>query len=338
MDNRQPEAADRQNVEHWSREGFFGDGVTVIRPHHTPDYVSAQGPHAPHRLRIEDLVLPDRGDPGALPVTVLASRSGVRLSVSGRQESMPFVLSNVEADEIHFVQNGELQFMTAFGTITGLPGDFVCIPRAVPYRVCPLKKPTLSVSVEVPGAVKLDPRPPFALDVERAIIDRGRKPGAETIMLVKSFDGITRYVKPHDPLSLVTVADGTIPVWKLNLRTLFTNPAGHPAQFASSPNSDVLLYNLSARRRRRPPIHSNADYDEVIFYFSGPGAWGHVKEPGTLTWVPKGVAHHGPSEDVAEGYLAWLLESRATLRLTPEGAAIAELTETDMYGPLSSSS
>jgi homogentisate 1,2-dioxygenase len=60
---------------------------------------------------------------------------------------------------------------------------------------------------------------------------------------------------------------------------------------------------------------------------------GAVKEPGTLTWVPKGVAHHGPTEDVPEGYLAWMLESRPTLRLTDAGEKVAQLMETDLYGP-----
>ena len=34
-----------------------------------------------------------------------------------------------------------------------------------------------------------------------------------------------------------------------------------------------------------------------------------------------------------EGYYAWMLESRCTLRLTDAGAAAAELMETDLYGP-----
>src|SRR5262245_57646900 len=65
--------------EHWSREGFYGDGFNVIRPQHVPDYLSVNGPHAPHRLRIGEVTLPDNGDPEALPVPILVGRSGVRL-------------------------------------------------------------------------------------------------------------------------------------------------------------------------------------------------------------------------------------------------------------------
>lgn len=325
-------AADKDSYrEHWSREGFYGDGFNVIRSHHVPDYISVNGPHAPHRLTIGEVSLPDRSDPEMLPVPVLVGRSGVQLSISGRERPMPFVFSNVEADEVYFIQQGEVTFATAYGTIAGLPGDFVFIPRAIPYTVRPKPGPTLMMIVEIPGAARLDMKPPFPVSTELASVLVSDSEG-ETTLLVKSFDGITRYLKPHNLLVATALDDGTNPVWKINLKDIPPNEAGHPTQFAASPNKDELLYTLSARRRRRPPIHYNADYDEVIIYFSGPGAWGNVTEPGTLTWVPKGIAHHGPSEDVPEGYLAWMLESRSTLRLTPAARRFAQLLELDMYG------
>ena len=324
-------------VEHWGREGFYGDGVNVIRSRHIPDYLQVTGPHAPHRFNIDEVFAPDRDDPEALPVPIFVGRSGAQLSVSARMRPMPFVVSNVEADEVHFIQQGEVGFATAYGNITGMPGDFVFIPRAVPYRVSPVKLPTLSLVVETPGALRFDAKPPFTPRSESATIDDAAAQDAETVVLVKSFDGVTRYVKPYNVLAAVSISGGTNPVWKLNLKDIPPNEAGHPTQFAASPHNDELLYTLSARRRRRPPIHYNADYDEVIYYFAGPGAYGAVNEPGTLTWVPKGVAHHGPTEDVPEGYYAWMIESRSTLRLTPAGLKTAQLMETDLYGPHPSS-
>lgn len=326
-----------QYVEHWGREGFYGDGVNVIRPRHVPDYISVKGPHAPHRLRIADVSLADGGEPEALPMPILSARTGVQLSICRSERPMPFIVSNVEADEVHFIQDGEIGFATAYGNITGVPGDFVFIPRAVPYSARPLRGPSLSVIVETPGAIRFDAAPPFSAESEAAILETSESREGETILLVKSFDGVTRYVKPHNVLAAVSMNGGTNPVWKMNLKNIPPNEAGHPTQFAASPNKDELLYTLSARHRRRPPIHYNADYDEVILYFSGPGAWGGVKDPGTLTWVPKGIAHHGPSEDVAEGYQAWMLESRSTLRLTEAGLKVAQLMELDMYGPHPSS-
>lgn len=320
-------------TEHWGREGFYGDGINVLRAQHVPDFVSVNGSHAPHRFNLAAVELADRLDAGALPTPVMLSRTGAQLSVSGRERPMPFVISNVEADEVHFIQQGEVHFATAYGNITGDAGDFVFIPRAVPYRIEIEKGPTLALIVETPGAAKFAAAPKFEPQIQSAVIESRPAQSTETILLVKSFDGVTRYVKPYDPFAMVSVSGGNNPVWKINLKNIPVNEAGHPRQFAASPNNDELFYTLSARRRRRPPMHYNADYDEMIFYFAGPGAYGAVKEPGTLTWVPKGVAHHGPTEDVAEGYMAWMLESRPTLRLTEAGKKVAQLMETDLYGP-----
>jgi homogentisate 1,2-dioxygenase len=330
-------AKNEEYREHWSREGFYGDGFNVIRAHHVPDYISVNGPHAPHRFALGAVVPPDRSDPAALPLPVLVGRSGVQLSVSGRERAMPFVISNVEADEVYFIQEGEVVFVTAYGNIGGRPGDFVFIPRAVAYSVRPLRGPTLMAIVEIPGAIRLDTAPPFTALRESASVELSGNGEGETTWLVKSFDGVTRYIKPYNLIAASSPEGGTNPVWKISLKDIPPNEAGHPTQFAASPNKDELLYTLSARRRRRPPIHYNADYDEVIIYFTGPGAWGSVKEPGTLTWVPKGIAHHGPPEDVPEGYLAWMLELRSTLRLTPAAQRVAQPMELDMYGPHPSS-
>jgi len=318
--------------EHWGREGFYGGGINVIRAQHVPDFLQVSGLHAPHRLNINDVALPDRNDPQALPMPIFVSRSGAQLSVTGRRQPMPFVISNVEADEIHFIQTGAVHFATAYGSVAAQPGDFVFIPRAVPYQIDRVGGDTLSLIAEIPGAVKFAATPEFEARIIAPEIESATPQRGETNVLVKSFDGLTRYVKPESPLAMVSVSGGTNPVWKINLRDIPPNEAGHPTQFAASRDNDEIFYTLSARRRRRPPMHYNADYDEMVYYFAGPGAWGAVKEPGMLTWVPKGIAHHGPAEDVPEGYLAWMLESRPTMRLTGSGVKVAQLMETDLYG------
>lgn len=327
-------------LEVWSREGFTGDAALVRRPNYSPEFLSAQGPHAPRRLGISALDLADATDPWELPTVIATARSGLRLAVSGRCEPMPYVLRNVEADEIHFVQSGRLEIRTDFGTIDAEAGDFVCIPRAIGYRIEGVASNSLTLVVESPSALRFDTPARagmvnFGRDVHYALLEPS-KPGGETTMILKSHDERTRIVYPHDPLAATERAGGSNPVWKLKLAHIapltYEPGGGPPAQFLGTSGNEVLLYTLSARHGRRPPIHVNADYDELIYYFAGPGAWGAVDEPGTLTWVPKGVTHHGPTEDVAEGYLAWMLESRSTLRLTPAALAAAELMETGSYG------
>lgn len=330
------------NAHLWSRDGFNGDMCVTVRTHPIIGYNEVRGDHAPHRLDLHDLNLPDRTDAGALPVVFATSRKDVSLSASARSEPAPFAWRNAEHDELHFVQEGELDYVTDFGTLRAEPGDFVCLPRAVTYRVVPVKTPTLRVIVETPEQLQLNPPAPFGMvnfarDVKRPDPAQSSQQEGRTELFVKAFDGITRFVMPRDPMGVVAVIGGQIPVWKLNLANIqpltYMPHGGPPGSFAESTSHDLLLYTLSSRPGGRPPMHHNADYDEVIFYFGGPGAYGALDKPGLMTWVPKSIGHWGPVEDVPEGYLAWLLESTGTLRLTPAGQAVAHLMETGEFAP-----
>ncbi|MFM0133278.1 homogentisate 1,2-dioxygenase [Paraburkholderia sediminicola] len=255
---------------------------------------------------------------------------------------MKFVVRNVEADEIHFVQSGPVRFETDVGCLTADEGDFVCIPRAVAYRFAPVNGAMRSLIIESPSPLKLAPPAPFGMinfprDVKHAQANPEMPPGGPTKMLLKTADGEhTVFRMPHDPLALGAVISENAPVWKLNLTKIqvmtYLPDGGPPTSFLASDAGEILMFNLSSRITNRPPVHVNADFDELVFYVRGPGAWGGCSEPGTLTWVPKGVIHHGPSENVSEGYVAWLLETRATLRWTSEAIAASELMETGEYG------
>lgn len=340
-DGSTPEQGAPPNVELWSRDGFAGDIAILIRPYYTPDYHAVDGPHAPHQLDLRRVDTADRRSAEAMPTPCLVGRDGTRLSVSARQAPMPFSVRNVEADELHFVQDGEIEITTDHGVITAGPGDFVCIPRAVTYRTRPLSQATLVYLLETPGAVRLDPPAPFgminmALDVHRPALAPPPPPGQGAVLMVKCLEGVTRYELPHDPLAAVALAGGQPPAWKLSLRKIapltYEPLGGPPAHFAASTGKDVLVYNIGSRRTGRPPVHLNVDYDELIFFHAGPGVYGGLNEPGLMSWTPKGIAHHGPPEDVPEGYSAWMVETRTTLRLTAAGAAAARLMETSSYG------
>ena len=86
---------------------------------------------------------------------------------------MPFVVRNVDADEIHFIQSGEVKFETDAGSLMANEGDFVCIPRSVAYRFAPAAGNMRSLIVESPSALQLTPPGPagminFARDVQYA--------------------------------------------------------------------------------------------------------------------------------------------------------------------------
>ena len=89
---------------------------------------------------------------------------------------MPYVVRNVETDEIHFIQSGNVKFETDVGSLTAEEGDFVCIPRAIAYRYAPTGDAMRSVIVESPAALKLSPPAPtgmlnVARDLKYAKVD-----------------------------------------------------------------------------------------------------------------------------------------------------------------------
>lgn len=329
------------NPHLWTRDGFNGDMCVVSRPHPITAYTTAKGSHAPQRLDLTAVTAADETDPEALPTVVAQSRKEATLSVSKRTASQSFAYRNAENDELHFVQEGEVDYVTDFDTLRAGPGDFVCIPRAVTFRVVPLSGATLRFIVESPTQLFLKPPAPFGMinlarDVSRPDPTLSSDAAGRTRLLVKAFDGITEFDLPEDPMALSRVLAGTSPVWKLNLTAIqpltYVPHGGPPDSFAESADRDLLFYTLSARPGGRPPMHHNADYDELIFYFRGPGAYGAMDQPGLLAWTPKSIAHWGPVEDVPEGYFAWLLESTGTFRLTHEGQSVAQPMETGHFG------
>ena len=330
-------------VQLWTRDGFNGAASVVTRPTYAPDYLSVEGPHAPRRALLERVPADDENHAEALATLVATSQSGVRLYVSRRRAPMPFVVRNVEADEIHFIQSGSARFETDVGCIDVSEKDFLCIPRSIAYRLAPTDDRFMSVIVESKSPMRLAPPAPtgminFARDVQYAELQADMPPGGQTRLVLKTADEpYTTFTLPHDPLALGARLTAHVPVWKLNLAKIqvmtYLPEGGPPGSFLTSEAGDVLMFNLSSRLSGRPPVHINADFDELICYVGGPGAWGGCSEPGTLTWVPKGVIHHGPSENVEQGYQAWLLETRATLRWTAQAIAASELMETGEYGP-----
>lgn len=339
-----PEVADEAGdlgVSIHTRDGFAGAMCAVLRPNSAHEFMSVRGPHAPHRFDLGSMQLRDREDPAELPATLLTGRSGLSICASGLSKPTPYVIRNVETDEFHFIQEGTLDFFTAFGTLRAEAGDFVYIGRSVGYRLEPVGGPTLRLIVESPDRLGIATSLPFGiLDQGQHVVgpDATQPPNKSGVnqLWLKSFDGLTKFTTPNDPLAFVKVLGGTPPVWKLNLKNIAQQSTSSrmspPAQFAGTLSRSALFFNLSGRPNDRPPHHVNADYDEVIFYFRGPTSYGAIDKPGTFTWSPKGTVHWGAEEDVEGEYWAWLLECSDTLRLGEDGKHVARLMETGMFG------
>lgn len=325
----------------YSREGFNGAMSTMLRAHPGNQFSRIVGEHAPRRLDLSSIASPDSEDPSAMPMPLLHGRTGITVSLSTLRSDTPYILRNTEFDEFHFVHMGVLDFVTNFGRLRVEAGEFVYIGRSVSYRIESHSADSLRVIVEMPGRFGLAPSLPFGIVTPGDCVPPdcsdscGRSGPVE--MRLTSFDGVTRYFMNENPLTLIAHLGGPLPIWKLPFSAVGqvmshgSRTGAPPAQFAGTSDNAALFFNISSRNGPRPPVHDNADYDEVIFYHAGPAAWGGIDQPATLTWVPKGAPHWGGEEDVPAGYRAWLLETTDTLRLTDEARKAAKLMETSSY-------
>ena len=234
--------------------------------------------------------------------------------------------------------SGQARLETDFGALDVGHGDFVLLPRAVAWRYAEMGEPVLVTIAASEGALQVDPDPRAVLNVARDVDEPapfGDGTPGDYEVVVRHPGGTTSYFYGFDPLG-GRAAIGTPQVRRFNIASAkglgIASGGIPPGRLIDDATGRSLFYHLGSRRSDRPPIHCNADYDEIIVYAGGPGAYGGMTVPGTVAWTPKGIAHHGAEEDVAEPYQAWLLETRGSLSMTDAGRSIARLMETGEYG------
>ena len=322
------------HLYNYTREGFTGARSNIARAGYSPAYTRIEGGYAPRRFDIAGL-FPADGRP--MPIAILRGE-GITLEASRYEAAMDFAMRNVAADEVHYLVSGQARLETDFGALDVGYGDFVLVPRAVAWRYVEIGEPVLALIAACEGALAIDPDPRAVLNVARDVDEpvpfADGTPG-EYEVVVRHPGGTTSYFHGFDPLG-GQVARGTPQVRRFNIGSAkglgIASGGIPPGRLIDDATGRSLFYHLGSRRSDRPPIHCNADYDEIIVYAGGPGAYGGMTVPGTVAWTPKGIAHHGAEEDVAEPYQAWLLETRGSLSMTDAGRSVARLMETGEYG------
>jgi homogentisate 1,2-dioxygenase len=319
----------------YTRNGFEGPATLLVRRQYTPTYKKVSGDYAPRRLNVWQSQ-PDSDDARGLPVTVLQAPT-VRIDVWNRTQDTPFAIRDVHHDQVLYVLDGHARLETDFGVLDLEPMDMVIVSRAVTFRLAEVRGlRTLVVATANPLHLKPTNEAvlsPAHVDMPRPY-DGPPRSDAEHEVVVRHGNEITSFYYDEDPLHVLQTA-GAPAVLRFNLGNV--NPlivkgvSSPPAQLIADPTTETLFFYLGAREAGRPPVHHNADYDEIGVYAKGPGALGGIDVPGTAIWVPKGLIHHGPEENVAEGYVAWLVETRAHLELTDAGRRIAHLAETEAF-------
>jgi homogentisate 1,2-dioxygenase len=312
----------------------------LIRSQYSPAYTRVRGRYAPHRLDLPAIADAAFADPRALPIAVLEG-TDVSIEVSRRREPAPFAQRNVLADELHYVLAGSARLETDFGDLEVRDGDFVLLPRAVTYRVSSVSTELHEIIIASASELTLDPQnAPGVLNVDLDVDSPVPQPQpaehhGEFEVVIRHGHEFTSYFYDYDPMPVLQAIGSPI-VRRFNIKNvhgLGVDEGGlMPPRLLNDATTRTMFYYLGSHHSDRPPVHHNADYDEVIFYVSGPGHYGAVDTPGTAMWTPKGITHHGPDENVPEGYKAWLLETRAALSLTPAGKDIARLMETGQFG------
>ncbi|WP_079174692.1 hypothetical protein [Streptomyces mirabilis] len=319
----------------YTRNGFAGPATVLIRQQYTPNFTRVQGDYAPYRLEAwrSD---PEPGDPRALPVTILRSPT-VRVDVWQRAQDTPFAVKDVYHDQIFYVLDGHARLETDFGVLDLQPMDMVRIPRSVALRLADVRALHLII-LATTEPLDINPQNQAVLSPAHVETPRGYDtPGwltAEYELVIRHGEHTTSYFYDYDPLPIIQ-ASGAPVVQRFNLANvhpmIVEGVSSPPARLMDGPAIDTMIFYLGARDSGRPPVHHNADYDEIGVYAKGPGVLGAIAVPGTAVWVPKGVIHQGPEENVPEGYIAWLIETRSHLELTDAGRRIAQLAETNQF-------
>jgi homogentisate 1,2-dioxygenase len=205
-ENHRP-ASDQPVWPHlWSRDGFLGTNSVVLRQSYLPVYQPASGPHGPHRFNILEVPTADQTDPDSLPTSVMTSREGLELLVSRRNVAMSYTVRNADADELHFVQSGSVNFHTEFGTIKAGTLDFVFIPRAIGYRVEPVAPGFASLILSSPQPLRIDTPAPLGMiyrgkSLRTPELVTGDPKAGQFELRIKSYDGVTRFISEQDPLA-----------------------------------------------------------------------------------------------------------------------------------------
>lgn len=322
-------------VDLYTRNGFAGPATVMIRGQYTPDYTRVEGDYKPYRLEAWQSQ-PAAGDPRALPVTILQSPT-VRLDVWQRAEDTPFAVRDVYHDQVFYVLDGHARLETDFGVFDLEPMDMVRVPRSVALRLAEVRGLSLII-LATASALTVAPENdavlnPAHVDMPRAYVSPHARSG-EYELVIRHGERTTSYFYDYDPLPIIQVSGAPV-VQRFNLANV--NPlsvkgtSSPPARLLDDATTETMVYYLGARESGRPPVHHNADYDEIGVFAKGPGVFGALAVPGAAVWVPKGVIHQGPEENVPEGYVAWLIETRANLQLTEAGRRIALLAETNQF-------
>ena len=347
--------------EEYGRSGFFGGYAHAYRLHAPVGWVEIDGPLKPRAYDLRRELPPGQDDTQrALGRTLFAENEDVRLHYVRLAETPKFWLRNGDADELYFIHEGRGTLVTELGPLAYEPGVYLCVPRAMLARLEP-SEPTEALLIESPGQVTFPDRgmlglhalfdpamievPTPDLDAVCAAADRAQDHPHERYEVRHLRGGeVTRVVYPFHPVDVVGWKGTTAPfrLHTNDIRPVISEryhlpPSAHTTFLLR----DAVVCSFLPRgletgdpeAMRVPFFHSNADYDELIFYSRGTFFSRGGIEPGMVTMHPAGI-HHGPHPkaiDRSKGLertdeVAIMIDTKRPLRMV-HAAEAAEMPE-----------
>jgi len=310
-----PEGRSRRSMEEhdWVRHLYnrrvqWGLDTMLFRRNHPMEWKRVAGNYQNWEVRTADIRPSDGASSHGEPETLFYNED-MSVRLSRRRESMPYFYRNCDADELHFVNRGTINYETDFGNLTVGAREFILIPKGVTYRAS-MDGPqdTLRIIFESGPEIFVVPlemvEPIYgkgkpALKPESIIkpeLRQGDPGGTEFELRVKyrgafaDFLGETSSISyAYHPLD-VELIDGEIPVFKFSLddvEKLGNTPVAFlGGAYLDHPENRAWTMHVTGGGVGSAPVHRNPDSDELRYVSCGPNL-------GNFLFTPQGVDHGG---------------------------------------------
>lgn len=294
--------------------------VRALSVQRSDDALAPNEPLLPRHFRTHDLAT---GGDLVTNRRLLVANDDVRISYAAVSSPSGY-FRNALGDELVFVEDGRATLESVYGALSVDAGDYVVVPAGTTHRWVPTSALVRALVVEARGHVSapgryLSPRgqflehAPYSERDLRAPTEPLVEEDAETEVLVRHRDGLTRYTYAHHPFDVVGW-DGCLYPYAFSIydfepivKRFHAPPPVHqtfegphfvvcsfcPRPFDFDPTAIAVPYN-----------HANVDSDEVLFYVGGDfmSRKGSGIGLGSMSLHPSGFVH-GPQPGSVEAGL-----------------------------------
>jgi homogentisate 1,2-dioxygenase len=315
--------------ECFTRDGFEGPYTISYHQHRPHEHQVAQVEHGwpAARAAAADAARPiskrhyrsqELAHKGGAPVDCrvpLLFNDDVVVSVAYPDAADPTYVANVDGDELVYVHQGGGTVRSVLGDLRFGQGDYVCLPRGLPYRLVPDAAAGAQywLSMELAGGVDLlkqwrNDHGQLRMDAPYCHRDFRRTefvgPVDEGLrkLHVKRGGRWSAFTLPHSPLDVVGW-DGSVYPWAFPILA-FQPRAGlvhlPPTWHGTFGARGVLVCSFVPRvvdfhpeAIPCPYPHSSPSCDEILFYCAGNFTSRKGVGPGSISHHPTGIPH-GP--------------------------------------------